>query len=141
MSESTADSIRQRMREVRCELGEDVEQFVESARTVTDWHYYFERYPWLCVGAVFALGYVVVPKRMPVINLDADAVLELAKKKQLVIKPEKKNPDKRSWRAGLVSLLANAAVRGAMAYMRHRSTNDSADSFFATSNGGKKAKI
>jgi len=129
------------MREVRCELGEDVEEFVESARTITDWHYYFERYPWLCVGAAFALGYVVVPKRMPVINLDADAVLELAKTKQLVIKPEKKNPEKRSWRAGLVSLLANAAVRGAMAYMRHRSSNDSNDSLFATTNSGKRAKI
>jgi len=141
MSESTADSIRQRMREVRCELGEDVEQFVESARTVTDWHYYYERYPWLCVGAAFALGFVIVPKRMPVINLDADAVLELAKTKQLVIKPEKKTSDKRSWRAGLVSLLANAAIRGAMAYMRHSSSKDSSDGFGAASIGGKKAKI
>jgi len=140
MSESTADSIRQRMREVRCELGEDVEEFVESARTITDWHYYVERYPWVCIGAALALGYVVVPRRMPIINLDADAVLELAKKKQLVIKPEKKNPEKRSWRAGAASLLANAALKGAMTYMRHRATNDSSDNFFASSNGGKKAK-
>lgn len=140
MSESTADSIRQRMREVRCELGEDVEEFVESARTMTDWHYYFERYPWICIGAAFALGYVVVPGRRPIINLDADAVLELAKKKQFVITPEKKEPEKRSWRAGIVSLLANAALKGAMTYLRHRSANDSSDSFFASSNGGKKAK-
>jgi hypothetical protein len=128
------------MREVRCELGEDVEEFVESARTMTDWHYYFERYPWVCIGAAVALGYVVVPKKSSIINLDADAVLELAKKKQLVIKPEKKNPDKRSWRASLVSLMASAALKGAMAYMRHRSTTNSNDNFFATTNGGKKAK-
>jgi len=140
MSESTAESIRQRMREVRCELGEDVEEFVESARTITDWHYYVERYPLICIGAAFAIGYLVVPKRMPLINLDADAVLELAKQKQLVIKPERKNPEKRSWRAGLVSLLANAAVKGAMTYMRHRpGSNHSSEPSFATTNGGKKS--
>src|SRR5262245_36057535 len=138
MSQSTAESIRQRMHEVRSELGDDVEEFVESARTITDWRYYVERYPWVCLAAAFALGYVVVPKRMPVINLYADAVLELAKKKQLVIKPERKNPEKRSWRAGLVSLLANAAINGATAYMRQRSAGETSPRTFAGANGGEK---
>src|SRR5262245_54355091 len=132
MSESTAEEIRLRMHEVRSELGENVEELVESARTITDWHYYVERYPWLCIGAAVALGYVVIPRRMPVVNLDADAVLELAKKKQLVLKPGKKNPEKRSWRAGFLSLLANAAIRGAMTYMNHRSAAQSKDSAFRT---------
>jgi hypothetical protein len=125
MSASSAESIRQRMREVRCELGEDVQEFVETAKTVTDWRFYVERYPWICMGAAFAIGYVVVPKKVKMFNLDADAVLELARRKELVIKPEKKEKEKKSWRSNLGSLLATAALKGAMTYMRN-SQNGSA---------------
>jgi len=135
MSESTAESIRQRMREVRCEIGEDVEEFVESARTITDWRFYVQKYPWICLGAAFALGYVVVPKRVRMINLDADAVLELAKRKELVIKPEKKQREKPSWRSNLASLAASAAMRGAMWYLGQR---DSGASSASSTNDGRQ---
>lgn len=141
MSASSADSIRQRMREVRCEIGEDVEEFVESARTATDWRNYVTQYPWICVGAAFALGFVVVPKRVKMINLDADAVLELAKRKELVIKPEKKQRDKPSWRNRLFSLATHTAMQGAMAYLRNQSGNGAARASSAAGNDRQPSSI
>jgi len=45
-SESAEDLVRE-MREVRSNLGEDMQKFVDNARVMTDWHYYIRRAPWL----------------------------------------------------------------------------------------------
>ena len=58
-----AMAIRQRMEEVRCDLDEDVQDIVEEARDMGQWRYYVRSYPWVCVGAALAAGYLIVPRR------------------------------------------------------------------------------
>lgn len=56
-------AIRQRMKEVRQELDEDVQEIVEGARDLRDWRSYVRSYPWVCLGAAVAVGYLIVPRR------------------------------------------------------------------------------
>ena len=56
-------AILQRMEEVRCDVDEDVQEIVEGARDMGKWRYYVRTYPWLCLGAALAVGYLIVPRR------------------------------------------------------------------------------
>ena len=113
----TPDAIRQRMRQLRSELRDDVADVVESARRVADWQAWVRQYPWLALGIAAAAGYMVVPRRVQVVNPDPEALLELARKHKLVVDA---NPKPRQ-RAGMSGLLldwvARSAVRGAVAYL------------------------
>ena len=64
MNDSRLDeSMRERMQQLRCEIDEDMEQIAGIARTTLDWKHYVNTYPWMCLGAAVALGFLVVPKR------------------------------------------------------------------------------
>jgi hypothetical protein len=83
---SDADDIQKQMREVRAELREDVQDLVVSAHKMADVAAYVKAYPWLCVGAALAAGYLIVPQRAVIVRPDAEALIELAKKHKLVVK-------------------------------------------------------
>ena len=57
------DVILRRMEEVRCDVDEDVQEIVEGARDMGDWRHYVKNYPWVCLGAALAAGYLIVPRR------------------------------------------------------------------------------
>jgi hypothetical protein len=57
-------AIRQRMEEVRCDLDEDVQEIVEGARGMGEWRTYVRAYPWVCMGAALAAGYLIVPSSL-----------------------------------------------------------------------------
>ena len=111
-----AKAIRQEMARIRRHLNEDVEGIVDSARVMSDWRYYVRRYPWLCLGAAAALGYLIVPSRLEVIRPDAESLAKLAKENRLLVKPEPEFHRRGGWPGALFNLLAAAATRGAMAY-------------------------
>lgn len=74
---STVEEIQQQMRQVRTELGNGVEELVANAqdvkswaREVTDWRHYVRNYPWACLGAAAAVGYLMVPSRSQVVVAD-----------------------------------------------------------------------
>jgi hypothetical protein len=73
-----ATAIRQRMEEVRCDLDNDVQEIVEDAREMTDWHSYVKSHPWICFGAALAAGYLVVPPRPSKLQLDFQAAASSA---------------------------------------------------------------
>lgn len=58
-----ADSIRERMQNVRRSVGDDVEGIVHTAKTLSDWRYYVKNHPWACLGVAFAAGFMLMPKR------------------------------------------------------------------------------
>ena len=58
-----AESVRARMQQLRCEIDEDMEDMAASARSMVDWKHYVKTYPWVCLGAAVALGFLIVPKR------------------------------------------------------------------------------
>lgn len=76
---SETNAIRQRMAEVRCDLDEDVQEIVESARDLGDWRYYVKTFPWICLGAGLAAGYLIVPRHhlgiKPVAQTDAEVAI------------------------------------------------------------------
>src|SRR5438046_4577711 len=84
-SSSEADEIQREMREIRADLRDDVHEIVESVNKMADWTSYVTAYPWLCVGAALAVGYLVVPQRAVIMRPDADAMVELAKKHKLFV--------------------------------------------------------
>jgi hypothetical protein len=104
----SGDDIRERMRFVRRAIGEDMDDFVESTKDITDWRSYVKRYPWLCLGAAIAVGYLVVPKRVQILAPDAETLMELAKQKKVVINTTPPQP--RSDLLKSIFLGATAAV-------------------------------
>ena len=81
------NAIRQRMEEVRCDLDQDVQGIVEGARDMRDWRSYVRSYPWLCVGAAVAVGYLLVPRRPAAMQPSAEAIAELVKQSRLAETP------------------------------------------------------
>ena len=75
-----AESILRQMRTLRAELREDVREMVVSAHHMADIGRYVRAYPWLCVGAALAAGFLIVPQRSVVVKPDAEALIELARR-------------------------------------------------------------
>jgi hypothetical protein len=119
-SDPTTDNhttdICRRMQEVRCQLGDDVEQIVGSARTLVDWEHYVRQYPWWCLAGAAAIGFLAVPKRAEIISPDAEAMEQLARRNKLVVQSKPQARAKSSMSASVLRFLANAAIRSAVAY-------------------------
>jgi hypothetical protein len=101
-------AILQRMEEVRCDVDEDVQEIVEGARDMGKWRYYVRTYPWICLGAALAVGYVIVPRRAVGTQSDAHKPDELDKPN---------SPPKDTARGILLAFVGNLVMRGAAAYV------------------------
>ena len=110
-----ADEIQRQMREVRSELRDDVQEIVANARVMADWHYYVRTYPWLCLGAAAAVGFVLVPSRVTVVRPDARELANLVRQHQVNVKAELKPKPATGILGSLINLAASAALQGAMA--------------------------
>jgi hypothetical protein len=104
------------MEHLRGELHEEYGAIVDGARVLADWHHYVRTFPWACVGAAAALGFLAVPKRLEVISPDADTLAELAKRNRLVVKQKPEVHAKGGIVGPLVTLVANAALRALISY-------------------------
>jgi hypothetical protein len=82
-----ADAVRARMQQIRCEMDQDLEYMVETARKMVDWKHYVKTYPWVCLGAAAALGFLIVPKRSTATHPDLGTRTELARTGHFVAKP------------------------------------------------------
>ena len=108
-----ADPVRARMQQIRCDIDRDMEDMVESARSMVDWKHYVKTYPWVCLGTAVALGFLIVPKRSTAIRPDLATLTELARTGHLVVKPAAT----RGVVDALLATVANIAVRQATAYV------------------------
>jgi hypothetical protein len=111
-------AIRQRMEEVRCELDEDVQEFVEDARGMGQWRYYVRTYPWVCVGAAVAAGYFVVPRRPVGIQVDAPASPGMANQSRLLATSHVSAAG--DARGMLLRFLGNLVMRGVSLYIEQQ---------------------
>ena len=73
------DTVRARMQGMRCDIDQDLEDVSARARSMVDWKHYVKTYPWVCLGATAALGFLIVPKRSTASNADGAAPTEPAK--------------------------------------------------------------
>ena len=113
-SPRTADNLRQEMRTIRRELGDEVEELVEQAERLMDWRYYVQRYPWASLGAAALAGFFLVPGRTVVTSVDEQTLNQLADR---LSPPAEKPPvKKQSLLGSLVSAALGMASRAALAY-------------------------
>jgi hypothetical protein len=119
----SAEVVQQQMRQVRCELGDDVQEFVDSARVLTDWHYYVRSYPWLCLGAAAAVGYFVIPTRVHYVRPDPATLAELARQHKVVVQPTQDAKPRQGIVAAVTALAVNALMQGGMALAKQHLSN------------------
>ena len=110
-----ADAVRERMQQLRCEIDGDMEDVSASARTMVDWKHYVKTHPWVCLGAVAALGFLIVPKRSRAIRPDLGTLTDLAKTGHPIVKPA--SAAARGLVDALVATVVSIAVREATAYL------------------------
>ncbi len=121
VSTTQADEIRHEMQQVRAELRGNMQEIVSSAKEIVDWQYYARQHPWLTVGAAAFVGYLLVPARSTIIGPDAEAMRELAKSQQLLVKMEQSASKSRPSMVGaLVGMLATTAAQAALAIASHQ---------------------
>jgi hypothetical protein len=106
-----SEPTRARMQQIRGDIDRDLEEMVESARSMVDWKHYVKTYPWLCLGTAMAVGFLLVPKRSTPPRPDSATVTELATTGQLVVKPTAM----RGAVDALLTTAVNIAVRQATA--------------------------
>ena len=122
VSSTDADQIQREMRNVREELRTDVREVVsntqdwmDAARVLMEWQTYVRRYPWACLGAALAAGYLVVPSRMKVLRPDTESLIELAKAKKLVVQVDSPGTKQPSMVKSLLGMAAGTAMQVGMA--------------------------
>lgn len=111
-------AIRQRMEEVRCELDEDVQEIVEGARGMGKWRWYVRTYPWICLGAAVAIGYLIVPRRPRGVHPQTRTQAELANQSRLPATPPA--PPTSGARDMLLTLVGNLVMRGIASYVEQQ---------------------
>ena len=72
------ETVQSRMQGVRRDIDQDLKDVSASARGMIDWKHYVKAYPWVCVGAAAALGFLIVPKRSAATNADLPTPAEPA---------------------------------------------------------------
>jgi hypothetical protein len=107
-------AILQRMEEVRCDLDEDVQEFVEDARLMGKWRYYVRTYPWICLGAALTVGYLIVPRRPFGMQPDPHSLAELANPSRL--NAASHLPPQGNARGTLLAFVGNLVLRGVSSY-------------------------
>ena len=109
------DTVRARMQGIRCEIDQDLEDVSASARSMVDWKHYVKAYPWVCLGAAAALGFLIVPKRSTANNADLATPAEPAKTGHPVA--DSAPAAAHGWVDALVDAVVSIAVREAIAYL------------------------
>jgi hypothetical protein len=114
----SAEAIQTQMRQVRRELGEDVQEIVDNARILADWKHYVRTYPWVCMGVALAAGYFLVPSRPQVIRPDAKTLADWAKAQKLVVEPVSQARPKPTLAGQLMGMAASALFQGGVGVLR-----------------------
>lgn len=112
---SQAEAIRRRMEEVRQDLDEDVQEIVEGARDMGKWRSYVRSYPWVCLGAALAAGYLIVPRR-PLFETLAKVV---SQGRTLLLS---NLPPQENVRDVLLPFVGNLVLRGITSYLDHQAS-------------------
>jgi len=125
------DDLRRRMATIRRDLHHDVREVVATAEAATDWRKYISAYPMLSLGAAFAAGYLIVPRRRKpdaaaaMAAVATQASLSKVEKavesaKQAVIETAQERAEPRKSRKGLITgalgLIGPFALRAAQGY-------------------------
>lgn len=115
-----AQQIRRRMASIRRELDDDMVHVEQSARTLLNWRYYTDTYPWACVAVAAAVGYLVVPRKLEIHSPDPKTLEKLARRKHLVVEQKPKAEAKGGLIGSAFSFVSGLVLRTAMAQLGHQ---------------------
>jgi TctA family transporter len=116
---SSGEEIQRQMRQVRRELGEDVQEIVANARTMTDWKHYVRTYPWACLGAAAVAGYLIVPSRQRVVSPDPQALAAALKDQKIVVQSAPAKAEaKATLRGQIVGMVTGALFQAGAAALK-----------------------
>lgn len=115
-----AQQIRRSMAYIRRELDVDVAEVEQSARTLLNWKYYIENYPWACVGVATAVGYLAVPRKLEIHSPDPKTLEKLARDRHLVIEQKPKAEAKGGLIGTAFSFISGLVLKTAMAQLGHQ---------------------
>jgi hypothetical protein len=111
------EEIRRRMGKIRGEVLRDVDSLVHDMRKLTDWRYHWRNHPWLYLGTVATVGFMVVPKRPRVIEPNAEALAELAEHRRLVVENTPQSSVSETLSNAIVRMAGRVVLRSAMNYL------------------------
>jgi hypothetical protein len=118
MNDPLDDTVRARMHGIRCDIDQGLEDVSASAHSMVDWKHYVQSYPWVCLGAAAALGYLIVPKRLTTrADLAAPTVPTQTGRPVADAAPTAAPTVARGMFDALVGAVASIAVREAIAYL------------------------
>lgn len=115
-----AEQIRRSMAFIRRELDEDVAEVEHSARTLLNWKYYLQNYPWASVAVATAVGYLAVPRKLEIHSPDPKTLEKLAKKRHLVVEQKPKAEAKGGLIGTAFSFISGLVLKTAMAQLGHQ---------------------
>jgi len=115
-----AEQIRRSMAFIRRELDVDVAEVEQSARTLMNWKYYIQNYPWACVAVATAVGYLAVPRKLEIHSPDPKTLEKLAKKRHLVVEQKPKAQAKGGLIGTAFSFISGLVLKTAMAQLGHQ---------------------
>jgi hypothetical protein len=119
-TDDSAEKIRRRMAELRRELECDVREVSRGARVYSDWKFYVRKFPWAVAGAALVAGYMLIPKRKPIIKPDAETIAELVKQKKIRVESVTPDPNKPGMMKSLLMMGLTWAVRQGVQYATHQ---------------------
>lgn len=111
------EELLNRMEALRRNLHSDVADVSHNAKEMTDWRFYFRRFPWAAAGIAAAAGYAVVPKRKEIVSPTPETLSKLADEDKLVVKRKPKATSTETLAGTLLTLAATAASRAAVGYI------------------------
>ena len=116
---SDADDILARMQHVRRDVGDDVHDLVTTAKKLSDWRYHVRSHPWACLGAAFAAGYFVIPKRRKPTSNQTKELLALLKKHNIGI-PQTSSQTRKGLAGALFTAAMPIVMRTGMSLINQR---------------------
>ena len=116
MSDSPSnESVQAQMQQLRYDIDGGMQDMAANARRVVDWKHYVSTYPWVCLGAAAALGFLIVPKRSRTNCPDSAVLTEPARPGHGGGGPAA--APTHGWIDALLAGVANVAVRKAAEYL------------------------
>ncbi len=126
-STESVDDIRRQMAQIRQRLHQDMQGVVAGAEAASDWRYYVRLYPWAALGAAFAGGFLIVPRRRRSATRTAEKAAEAVVAKLTesaendsvaavsTPAPKSEKPSK-GWIGAMLGLAGPMVMRGVQSY-------------------------
>jgi hypothetical protein len=112
-----ADEIRRQMREIRQDVGRDVNVLMSRVHDYASWRYHWRNHPWVCLGTAAALGFIAVPARTRTVVRDPAALLALPAERRLVAEEPPPMKTANTFAGVVLTMLGRAMIQGTMKYI------------------------